>query len=67
MVGPITPKRAASLPTDLEQFMQGSGDYGVVVISFGSVISALNEAIMEKILVAISRLKQKFIWKIDRK
>ena len=67
MVGPFTPKPAARLPEDLENFMQSSGDAGVVVISFGSAISSLSHHIIGRILMAISNLKQKFIWKVERK
>ena len=67
MVGPITPAKAAALPGELEQFMQDSGDHGVVVISFGGVLSDLDEAVAANILMAITRIKQKFIWKVKRK
>jgi len=64
VVGPITPAKAAALPSDLEQFMQDSGDDGVVVVSFGGVLSEFDEAVVANMLMAISRIKQKFIWKI---
>ena len=47
--------------------MQDSGDDGVVVVSFGGVLSEFDEAVVANMLMAISRIKQKFIWKIKRK
>ena len=45
--------------------MQSSGEHGVVVISFGSAIMHLNENVIQNIIAAVSRLRQKFIWKIQ--
>ena len=64
VVGPITTKPARKLNEELEDFMKSSGEHGVVVISFGSAIMHLDEKIIEKMIAAISRLKQKVIWKI---
>ena len=65
VTGPVTTKPASKLSTELEEFMQSSGEHGVVVISFGSAIMHLNEDVLQNIIAAISRLKQKVIWKIQ--
>ena len=57
-------KPGGPLPDDLENFMQGSGEHGVILVSFGGAISSLNHAILEKMVGAISKLKQKVIWKV---
>ena len=64
IVGPLTTKPAGKLSEELEDFMQSSGEHGVVVISFGSAIMHLDEKIIETIITAVSRIKQKVIWKI---
>ena len=63
VVGPFTTKPAKELSDELEDFMQSSGEHGVVVISFGTVLESLNEGIVKNIMAAVSRLKQKVIWK----
>eukprot|EP00112_Aurelia_sp_Birch-Aquarium-sp1_P015175 Seg334.2 transcript_id=Seg334.2/GoldUCD/mRNA.D3Y31 product="UDP-glucuronosyltransferase 2A1" protein_id=Seg334.2/GoldUCD/D3Y31 len=65
VVGPMQVKPGRPLPVDLENFMQSSGEHGVVLISFGSVISSVNHVILEKMVDAISKLKQKVIWKVN--
>ena len=57
-------KPGRPLSDHLENFMQSSGEHGVIVISFGSVLSSLNHAILENMVGAISKLKQKVIWKV---
>ena len=52
------------LPKDLEDFMQSSGEHGVVLIAFGSAVCNMDQVIVERILTAISRMKQSFIWKL---
>jgi len=64
VTGPVTTKPANKLSTELENFMESSGEHGVVVISFGSAIMHLNHEVIRNIIQAVSRLKQKVIWKI---
>ena len=59
-------KPSKELPEDLEDFMQSSGEHGVVLIAFGSAACKMDQLIVERILTAISRMKQKFIWKMKR-
>ena len=64
VTGPVTTKPANKLSTELEQFMESSGEHGVVVISFGSAIMHLDHEVIQNIVRAVSRMKQKVIWKI---
>ena len=56
---------AKPLPEDLETFIQGSGEHGVIFVSFGSVVKAskMPEAKRKAMLAVFSRLKQRVIWK----
>ncbi|KAJ8389281.1 hypothetical protein AAFF_G00121460 [Aldrovandia affinis] len=51
------------LPAELEEFMQSSGEHGVVLMSLGTLISALPMEVTEKIAAAFARLPQKVIWR----
>eukprot|EP00795_Rhopilema_esculentum_P008298 gene8298-14259_t len=63
-VGSFLTKPSKQLPEDLEGFMQSSGEHGVVLLAFGSAVCSMDQIIVERILTAISRMKQKFIWKL---
>ena len=41
VTGPLLPRPARNLPPELESFMTGSGDDGVIVVSFGSMVPTL--------------------------
>ena len=65
MAGLMTCNPAKPLPDDLETFIQGSGEHGVIFVSFGSVVKAskMPEAKRKAMLAVFSRLKQRVIWK----
>lgn len=56
---------AKPLPEDLEAFVQSSGQHGVIVMSLGTLISALPREVTEVIASAFARLRQKVIWRFD--
>lgn len=56
-------KPAQALPQHLEEFVQSSGDYGVIVMSLGTLISELPHDLAEDIAGAFARLPQKVIWR----
>nr|XP_021323379.1 UDP glucuronosyltransferase 5 family, polypeptide C2 isoform X1 [Danio rerio] len=58
---------AKPLPHDLEDFMQSSGDHGVIVMSLGSLIGNLPENVTAEIAAAFARLPQKVIWRYTGK
>ncbi|XP_036451840.1 UDP-glucuronosyltransferase 2C1-like [Colossoma macropomum] len=62
-VGGFQCKPAKQLPTDLEDFVQSSGEHGVVIMSLGTIISALPKETTEMIAAAFAELPQKVIWK----
>uniref|UniRef100_A0A3B5AS28 UDP-glucuronosyltransferase n=1 Tax=Stegastes partitus TaxID=144197 RepID=A0A3B5AS28_9TELE len=62
-IGGFQCKEAKPLPADLEAFMQSSGEHGVVVMSVGTLVSALSEEVTEAIAAAFAQLPQKVIWR----
>ncbi len=56
-------KPAKPLPADLEEFVQSSGDHGLIVMSLGTLFSHLPQDITEEIAAAFARLPQKIIWR----
>ena len=63
-VGLFMPKPSAPVTKDLETFMQSSGDDGVILVSFGTVVDDLNEERLKTMINAFSQLKQKVLWKV---
>ncbi|CAL8377234.1 UDP glucuronosyltransferase 5 family, polypeptide G1 isoform X3 [Gadus morhua] len=62
-IGGFQCREAKPLPTELEAFMQSSGEHGVVVMSLGTLVSALPKEMTEVIAEAFSRLPQKVVWR----
>ncbi|XP_031424632.1 UDP-glucuronosyltransferase 2A1-like isoform X1 [Clupea harengus] len=56
-------KPAKPLPQDLEDFVQSSGEHGVILMSLGTFVSQLPSDITEEIAAAFAELPQKVIWK----
>ncbi|XP_051972621.1 UDP-glucuronosyltransferase 2C1-like [Xyrauchen texanus] len=52
------------LPAELEEFMQSSGEHGVVVMSLGTLIGAFPKEVMEGIAAAFARIPQKVVWRV---
>nr|XP_055062030.1 UDP-glucuronosyltransferase 2C1-like isoform X2 [Misgurnus anguillicaudatus] len=55
-------KPSKPLPQDLEDFVQSSGDHGVIVMSLGTLIGQLPDDVAEAIAEAFAELPQKIIW-----
>ncbi|XP_040823059.1 UDP-glucuronosyltransferase 2B13-like [Ochotona curzoniae] len=64
-VGGLHCKPAKPLPKDMEDFVQSSGEEGVVVFSLGSMISNMTEERANVIASALAQLPQKVLWKFD--
>ncbi|XP_061524999.1 UDP glucuronosyltransferase 5 family, polypeptide G1 [Phycodurus eques] len=63
-IGGFQCEKAQPLPADLEAFVQSSGEHGVVVMSLGTLVSALPGDVTEAIAAAFAQLPQKVIWRI---
>ena len=63
-MGPFLPSPAKPLPNELDQFMQKTGNEGVILVSFGTVVGGIEEASLKMMAEAFSKLPQKIIWKL---
>ena len=52
-----------ALDADLEQFVSGSGDAGIIVVSFGTLVRHYNVDLMKFMMEAFARLPQRVIWR----
>ena len=64
VTGPILPKPAKPLPIDLEKFMASAGDDGVMIVSFGSMMSSLPIPTIKMLAKVLGEMKQKVLWKL---
>ena len=66
MVGAMNIKKPEPLSPELEQFVEGSGDHGVVIVSFGSIVSSiLDRSQVDMLAEAFGKLKQKVLWRLS--
>ncbi|XP_056595238.1 UDP-glucuronosyltransferase 2A1-like [Triplophysa dalaica] len=56
-------KPAEPLPADLEEFVQSSGEHGVIIMSLGTVFGQLLSDLNDDIAAAFAQLPQKVIWR----
>lgn len=54
---------AKAISAELEDFVQSSGEHGVVVMSLGVMVTALPKEITEAIASAFARIPQKVVWR----
>ena len=64
VVGPLRTGPSKPLPSELEEFMQSSGDDGVIVVSFGATLSNVDKRIWTVLADSFEKLPQKVIWKL---
>ena len=48
---------------ELEDFLQSSGDHGIIVFSLGSYVNFFNREVIDHLREAFSRFPQKVVWK----
>ncbi|XP_054467016.1 UDP-glucuronosyltransferase 2A2-like [Anoplopoma fimbria] len=56
-------KPSKPLSKELEDFVQSSGEHGVIIMTLGTLVAKLPEDIAEDIAAAFAQLPQKVIWK----
>ncbi|XP_052317329.1 UDP-glucuronosyltransferase 2A1-like [Oncorhynchus keta] len=56
-------KPSKPLPQDMEDFVQKSGDHGVIMMSLGTLVGQLPEDIAEDIAAAFAKLPQRIVWR----
>ncbi|XP_024101798.1 UDP-glucuronosyltransferase 2B4 isoform X3 [Pongo abelii] len=64
-VGGLHCKPAKPLPKEMEEFVQSSGENGVVVFSLGSMVSNTSEERANVIASALAKIPQKVLWRFD--
>uniref|UniRef100_UPI0037E8BFEB UDP-glucuronosyltransferase 2C1-like n=1 Tax=Semicossyphus pulcher TaxID=241346 RepID=UPI0037E8BFEB len=62
-VGGIHCRPAKPLPEDMEEFVQSSGDAGIVVFSLGSMIKNLTREKGNMMASALAQIPQKVLWR----
>ncbi|XP_017315340.1 UDP-glucuronosyltransferase 2A1 isoform X2 [Ictalurus punctatus] len=62
-VGGLHCKPAKPLPKEMEDFVQSSGDNGIVVFSLGSMIKNLTKERANTIASALGQIPQKVLWR----
>ncbi|XP_078532392.1 UDP-glucuronosyltransferase 2A2-like isoform X3 [Lissotriton helveticus] len=66
-VGGLHCQPAKPLPEEMENFVQSSGDHGIVVFSLGSMVKNLTDEKSNMIAAALSQLPQKVLWRYSGK
>nr|XP_025145761.1 UDP-glucuronosyltransferase 2B17 isoform X2 [Bubalus bubalis] len=66
-VGGLHCKPAKPLPKEMEEFVQSSGENGIVVFTLGSMISNITEEKANVIASALAQIPQKVLWRYDGK
>ncbi|KAM9393363.1 UDP-glucuronosyltransferase 2B31-like isoform 2-T2 [Pholidichthys leucotaenia] len=56
-------KPSKPIPKELEEFVQSSGEHGIIVMTLGTLVEKLPEDITEDIAAAFAQLPQKVIWR----
>ena len=65
MVGPLSVQKPKPLPADLEKFVASSGEHGVIMVSFGTLISSnLEKQKVDMLAEAFGKLKQRVVWRL---
>ncbi|XP_032006729.1 UDP-glucuronosyltransferase 2B7 isoform X3 [Hylobates moloch] len=64
-VGGLHCKPAKLLPKEMEEFVQSSGENGVVVFSLGSMVSNITAERANVIASALAQIPQKVLWRFD--
>ncbi|XP_057707278.1 UDP-glucuronosyltransferase 2C1-like [Corythoichthys intestinalis] len=62
-IGGFQCKPAKPLPDHLEEFVQSSGEHGVILMSLGTFVTELPVDLAEKIAADFAKLPQKVIWR----
>ncbi|XP_072223042.1 UDP glucuronosyltransferase 5 family, polypeptide E1 [Leuresthes tenuis] len=62
-IGGFQGKPSQPLPSDLEEFVQSSGEHGVIVMTLGTLLSDLGPEVSETIASSFAKLPQKVVWR----
>ncbi|XP_071803335.1 UDP-glucuronosyltransferase 2C1-like [Asterias amurensis] len=65
LVGGLTTSPGEPLDPELEDFMNGSGEHGVVVFTVSSYFNAMNATKCASLAATLARLPQRVVWKFE--
>ena len=63
-IGGFGVRPSRPLPEDLERFVQGSGEAGVIVLTFGSAVRRLTPEIVAKLFAGLRSVKQRVVMRL---
>ena len=66
-MGPFLSSPAKPLPSELDQFMEETGEDGVILVSFGTVVEGMKDSSLQMMAKAFSKLPHTIIWKLKLK
>ena len=67
-MGPIGVKKPKALPPDLQEFFDGAGGDGFIIVSFGSYVEKIiAKEKVDMMATAFAKLKQKVLWRLKGK
>ncbi|XP_069450349.1 UDP-glucuronosyltransferase 2B31-like isoform X2 [Ovis canadensis] len=66
-IGGLHCKPAKPLPKEIEEFVQSSGENGIVVFTLGSMVTNMTEERANMIASALAEIPQKVLWRYDGK
>ncbi|XP_066173871.1 UDP-glucuronosyltransferase 2A2-like isoform X3 [Sylvia atricapilla] len=66
-VGGLHCQPAKPLPKEMEEFVQSSGEHGVIAFTLGSMVHSLSDEKSKLIAKALSQLPQKVLWRYKGK
>ncbi|KAM5337845.1 UDP-glucuronosyltransferase 2A1-like isoform 2-T3 [Glossophaga mutica] len=64
-VGGLHCKPAKPLPKEMEEFVQSSGEHGIVVFTLGSMVKNLTDEKASLIASALAQIPQKVLWRYN--
>ncbi|KAI4876442.1 hypothetical protein NFI96_010327 [Prochilodus magdalenae] len=62
-IGGFQCKPAKPIPAELQTFVDGSGEHGIIIMSLGTLVKGLPIAITSEIAAAFAQLPQRVIWR----
>ncbi|XP_060043802.1 UDP-glucuronosyltransferase 2B31-like [Erinaceus europaeus] len=66
-IGGLHCKPAKPLPKEMEQFVQSSGENGIVVFTLGSMVRNMSEETANMIASGLAQIPQKVLWRFEGK
>ncbi|XP_029028728.1 UDP-glucuronosyltransferase 2A2-like [Betta splendens] len=66
-IGGFQCKPAQPLPVELEDFVQGAGEHGVIIMTLGTLVYDLPKEVSDAIASVFAKMPQKVIWRYKGK